>query len=83
MKAKTGDIYTMYQKRLKRYTACQIIQVDDEKILCLGLDWSGEEPLQADQMNSLTPLYKDFMYWERTICSMYVEAEVLDDYHYV
>lgn len=83
MKAKIGDIYTMYQKRLKRYTACQMIKVDDEKILCLGLDWTGEEPLRADRMDGLAPLYKDFMYWERRICSMYVEAEVPDNYQYV
>ena len=83
MKAKIGDIYTMYQKRLKRYTACQMIKVDDEKILCLGLDWTGEEPLRADQIDGLAPLYKDFMYWERRICSMYVEAEVPDNYQYV
>ena len=70
MKAKIGDIYTMYQKRLKRYTACQMIKMDDEKILCLGLDWTGEEPLRADQIDGLAPLYKDFMYWERRICSM-------------
>lgn len=52
MKAKIGDIYTIYNNRLRLYTACQIINVIEDKgdAICLYLDWTGESPLHPVQM---------------------------------
>ena len=47
MKAKIGDVYTIYNNRLRLYTACQITNVIEDKgdAICLYLDWTGESPL--------------------------------------
>lgn len=83
MKAKTGDIFTTYNQCLGRYTACQIVRVGEKNILRLELDWSGAQPLREDQMANLRPLYKDFMYWQRTLCLLHVDPEVPDYFLYV
>lgn len=78
MKAKIGDIYTIYNNRLRLYTACQIINVIEDKgdAICLYLDWTGESPLHPVQMENLQPLYMDFMYWERQLCVANVDIDV-------
>ena len=30
MKAKAGDVYCVYNEKLKKYTACQITKVEDK-----------------------------------------------------
>ena len=71
MKAKIGDVYTIYNNRLRLYTACQITNVIEDKgdAICLYLDWTGESPLHLVQMENLQPLYMDFMYWEAIMYS--------------
>ena len=55
MKAKIGDVYTIYNNRLRLYTACQITNVIEDKgdAICLYLDWTGESPLHLVQMENL------------------------------
>ena len=78
MKAKIGDVYTIYNNRLRLYTACQITNVIEDKgdAICLYLDWTGESPLHLVQMENLQPLYMDFMYWERQLCIANVDIDV-------
>ena len=84
MKAKAGDVFTVYNHYLNRYTACQIIKVESKgSAVCLPLDWSGPEPLGVHQMEDLKPLYKDFMYWLRCLRLCNVAAEVPSHYIYV
>ena len=84
MKAKAGDVFTIYNHYLNRYTACQITKVEPNgSAVCLPLDWSGPEPLGAHQLGGLKPLYKDFMYWPRCLRLCNVAAEVPSHYIYV
>ena len=78
MKAKIGNIYTIYNNRLRLYTACQIINIIEDKgdAICLYLDWTGESPLHPVQMENLQPLYMDFMYWERQLYVANVDIDV-------
>ena len=66
MKAKTGDVYCVYNSYLKKYTACQITKIEEgekkPKAVLLWLDWSGEQPLKEEELPLLKPLYQDFMY---------------------
>ena len=43
MKAKAGDVYCVYNKHLKNYTACQITKIEENdkypKAVILSLDW--------------------------------------------
>ena len=63
METKVGDIYTTYHKKLSCYIACQITDISEEIITKLELDWTGSEPLNRNQLKTLHPLYKDFLYW--------------------
>lgn len=83
MKVKVGDIYTSYHKKLGCYIACQITEVSEETLTKLELDWTGAEPLNINQLANLKPLYKDFMYWEKSICLINVEKEIPKEFQYV
>lgn len=84
MRAREGDVFTVYNHYLNRYTACQITKVEtDGNAVRLSLDWSGAEPLREDQLEGLKPLYKDFMYWTRGLHLCNVDAEVPSHYTYV
>ena len=83
MKVKAGDIYTAYHEKLGCYIACQIIKVSENKLTKLELDWTGSDPLNINQFNDLTPLYKDFMYWEKHLCLVNVEKEIPKTFVYV
>lgn len=85
MKAKTGDIYTIYNNRLRLYTACQITNVIEDKgnATCLYLNWTGKTPLRSVQMENLQPLYMDLMYWERQLCMANVDVDIPDYFIFV
>ena len=87
MKAKAGDVYCVYNKHLKKYTACQITKIEENdkkpKAVILSLDWSGEEPLKEEELSSLQPLYMDFMYWDRGLHLLNVDVNVPANYTFV
>ena len=87
MKAKAGDVYCVYNKHLKKYTACQITKIEENdkypKGVILSLDWLGEEPLKEEELSSLQPLYKDFMYWDRGLHLSNVDVNVPTNYTFV
>ena len=69
MKATAGEVYTVYNQYLKRYTACQVAYIappdtvsKESWAVVLSLDWVGDAPLTAEELPHLHPLYKDFMY---------------------
>ena len=80
MFAKAGDVYCVYNTHLKKYIACQITKIEEKgeklKAVLLSLDWVGEQPLKEEDLSSLKPLYKDFMYWERGLHLSYVDINV-------
>nr|WP_287224402.1 hypothetical protein [Oscillibacter sp.] len=72
MKAQAGEVYTVYNRYLKCYTACQVAYIAppdtvsrESWAVILSLDWAGDAPLTAEELPHLRPLYKDFMYWPR------------------
>ncbi len=74
MKASAGEIYTVYNPYLKRYTACQVAYIAPPDLVSkeswaviLSLDWVGDAPLTAEELPHLRPLYIDFMYWSRDL----------------
>ena len=87
MKAKAGDVYTVYNKYLERYTACQVAYIappdtvsKESWAVVLSLDWVGDVPLTAEELPLLRPLYKDFMYWSRDLHLLRVPIEVPSQY---
>ncbi len=87
MKAKAGDVYTVYNKYLERYTACQVAYIappdtvsKQSWAVILSLDWVGDVPLTAEELPLLRPLYKDFMYWSRELHLLRVPIEVPSQY---
>lgn len=87
MIAKAGDVYCVYNSYLKKYTACQITKIEeddrDTKAVLLSLDWSGEQPLREEELSSLKPLYKDFMYWKRGLHLHNVSVTVPSNYIFI
>ena len=66
MKATAGEVYTVYNQYLKRYTACQVAYIappdtvsEQPWAVVLSLDWAGDAPLTAEELPHLRPLYKD------------------------
>lgn len=87
MKANAGDVYTVYNKYLERYTACQVAYIappdggsKQSRAVILSLDWAGDAPLTAEELPHLRPLYKDFMYWPRDLHLLQVPMEVPPQY---
>ena len=87
MNAKAGDVYTVYNQYLKRYTACQVAYIappdtvsKEPWAVILSLDWAGDAPLTAEELPHLRPLYKDFMYWPRGLHLLRVPVEVPPQY---
>ena len=87
MKANAGEVYTVYNQYLKRYTACQVAYIAppdtvSEKpwAVILSLDWAGDAPLTAEELPHLRPLYKDFMYWPRDLHLLRVPVEIPPQY---
>lgn len=87
MKANAGEVYTVYNQYLKRYTACQVAYIappdtvsEESWAVVLSLDWVGDAPLTAGELSHLRPLYKDFMYWPRELHLLRVPVEVPPQY---
>ena len=87
MKASAGEVYTVYNQYLKRYTACQVTYIappdtvsKESWAVVLSLDWTGNAPLTAEELPHLRPLYKDFMYWSRGLHLLRVPLEVPPQY---
>ena len=87
MKATAGEVYTVYNQYLKRYTACQVAYIalpdtvsKESWAVVLSLDWVGDAPLTAEELPHLRPLYKDFMYWSRDLHLLRVPLEVPPQY---
>ena len=87
MKANAGEVYTVYNQYLKRYTACQVAyfappdMVSKESwAVILSLDWVGDAPLTAEELPHLRPLYMDFMYWSRDLHLLRVPLEIPPQY---
>ena len=90
MKANAGEVYTVYNQYLKRYTACQVAYIappdtvsKESWAVVLSLDWVGDAPLTAEELPHLRPLYKDFMYWSRDLHLLRVPLEVPGPVHEV
>ena len=90
MKANAGEVYTVYNQYLKRYTACQVAYIappdtvsKESWAVVLSLDWVGDAPLTAEELPHLRPLYKDFMYWPRDLHLLRVPVEVPPQYKLV
>ena len=90
MKANAGEVYTVYNQYLKRYTACQVAYIappdtvsEESWAVVLSLDWVGDAPLTAEELPHLRPLYKDFMYWPRDLHLLRVPLEVPPQYKLV
>ena len=90
MKANAGEVYTVYNQYLKRYTACQVAYIappdtvsKESWAVVLSLDWVGDAPLTAEELPYLRPLYKDFMYWSRDLHLLRVPLEVPPQYKLV
>ena len=90
MRAQAGEVYTVYNQYLKRYTACQVAYIaPPDKVskqpwaVVLSLDWAGDAPLTAEELPHLRPLYKDFMYWSRDLHLLRVPLEVPPQYKLV
>ncbi len=87
MQAKAGDVYCVYNRYLKKYTACQITKIEEDggklKAVILSLDWSGEEPLKEEELSSIKPLYQDFMYWNNDLHLNNVDVTVPANYTFI
>lgn len=90
MKATAGEVYTVYNQYLKRYTACQVAYIappdtvsKESWAVVLSLDWVGNAPLTAEELPHLRPLNKDFMYWSRDLHLLRVPLEVPPQYKLV
>ena len=88
MKANAGEVYTVYNQYLKRYTACQVVYIAPPDTVSKNLGrWSslwigGRRPLTAEELPTLRPLYKDFMYWSRDLHLLRVPLEVPPQYNW-
>ena len=87
MKANAGEVYTVYNQYLKRYTACQVTYIAPPDMVSkqpwaviLSLDWVGDAPLTAEELPHLRPLYIDFMYWSRDLHLLRVPLEIPPQY---
>ena len=87
MQASAGEVYTVYNKYLERYTACQVAYIappdtvsKEPWAVVLSLDWVGDAPLTAEELPHLRTLYKDFMYWPRELHLLRVPVEVPPQY---
>lgn len=87
MIAKAGDIYCVYNKSLKKYTACQVTKIDDSgkkpQATIISLDWVSDELPKEEELALMKPLYIDYMYWGGTFNIKRVDVNVPSNYVYV
>ena len=62
-KARAGDVYTVFNNHLGRYTACQVAYIAppdavsrESWAVILSLDWVGDAPLTKEELPNLRPL---------------------------
>lgn len=87
MIAKAGDIYCVYNKSLKKYTACQVTKIDDSgkkpQATIISLDWASDGLPKEEELALMKPLYIDYMYWGGTFNIKRVDVNVPSNYVYV
>ena len=84
MKAKAGDVFCVYSRRLEGYAACQITKVKEKNQgLLLLLDWHGKEPLTPAELPGLRPMVLDYFFWQGRYDHVHVPLEVPGNYLYV
>ncbi|ASS37935.1 gliding motility protein [Mogibacterium pumilum] len=87
MITKAGEIYCVYNKFLKKYTACQVTKIDDSgknpQAVILSLDWFGDKLPKLDEFAAVRPLYIDYMYWNRSLYLKKVDISVPPNYVYI
>lgn len=87
MIAKAGDIYCVYNKSLKKYTACQVTKIDESgkkpQAIIISLDWASDELPKEEELTLMKPLYIDYMYWDGTFNLKKVDVNVPSNYVYV
>ena len=87
MIAKAGDIYCVYNKSLKKYTACQVTKIDESgkkpQAIIISLDWASDELPKEEELALMKPLYIDYMYWNGTFNLKKVDVNVPSNYVYV
>jgi len=87
MIAKAGDIYCVYNKLLKKYTACQVTKIDESgkkpQAIIISLDWASDELPKEEELALMKPLYIDYMYWDGTFNLKRVDVNVPSNYVYV
>ncbi|MBF1167127.1 MAG: gliding motility protein [[Eubacterium] sulci] len=87
MIAKAGDIYCVYNKSLKKYTACQVTKIDESgkkpQAIIISLDWASNELPKEEELALMKPLYIDYMYWNGTFNLKRVDVNVPSNYVYV
>jgi len=87
MIAKAGDIYCVYNKSLKKYTACQVTKIDESgkkpQATIISLDWVSDELPKEEELALMKPLYIDYMYWGGTFNIKRVDVNVPLNYVYV
>lgn len=87
MIAKAGDIYCVYNKLLKKYTACQVTKIDESgkkpQANIISLDWASDELPKEEELALMKPLYIDYMYWNGTFNLKKVDVNVPSNYVYV
>ena len=61
MNVSAGEVYTVYNQYLKRYTACQVAYIappdtvsKESWAVILSLDWVGDSPLLREEISALT-----------------------------
>ena len=80
---KPGDVFCVYNRTLKAYTASQVTMVKEKGVVELDLDWVGDEPLTPEELPSLRPLMVDFLFWSRGYSLCNVPLVVPGNYRYV
>ncbi|MFD1884247.1 hypothetical protein [Paenibacillus wenxiniae] len=85
-----GDIYCTYSNQLQQYTACQVTALQETEgknpqmlASIVQLDWSGDQPLENDQLAQLKPLIRSFYFWNGDWDHRFVEATIPADYSLV
>ena len=80
---KPGDVFCVYNRTLKAYTASQVTIVKEKGVVELDLDWVGDEPLTPEELPSLRPLMVDFLFWSRGYSLCNVPLAVPGNYRYI
>ncbi|MFC0212334.1 hypothetical protein ACFFK0_07645 [Paenibacillus chartarius] len=85
-----GDVYCVYSRHLRMYTACQITLWEPPKskrdkgtAWVVGLDWAGERPLTPDEMPGLKPLLLNHHHYSDDYDALNIHAYIPSHYQYI